>query len=105
MTMAGTDQSIAVDVAVVGSGLVGSTLARALGGAGFRVALIDRHPVDTQLAARFDGRASAIALGSKRILETLGPWAALAPDAGPILDIRVSDGPSRLFLHYDHRAV
>jgi glycerol-3-phosphate dehydrogenase len=31
-----------VDVAIVGGGLVGATLALALGGAGFRVALIDR---------------------------------------------------------------
>jgi 2-octaprenyl-6-methoxyphenol hydroxylase len=94
-----------VDVAIVGAGLVGSTLALALGGAGFRVALIDREPPGVQTADAYDGRASAIALGSKRVLASLGVWDRLAPDAGPILDIRVSDGPSRLFLHYDHREV
>ena len=93
------------DVAIVGGGMVGSTLALALGQAGFRVALIDREALATQTAEAYDGRASAIALGSKRVLAGLGVWPRLAPDAGPILDIRVSDGPSRLFLHYDHRAV
>ena len=94
-----------LDVAIVGGGLVGSTLALALGGAGFRVALIDREPPARLVADAYDGRASAIALGSKRVLAGLGLWERLAQDAGPIRDIRVSDGPSRLFLHYDHRAV
>ena len=93
------------DVAIVGGGLVGATLALALGGAGFRVALIDRERLAVQTADAYDGRGSAIALGSKRMLASLGLWQHLAADAGPILDIRVSDGPSRLFLHYDHRAV
>ncbi|MBV8165385.1 MAG: 2-octaprenyl-6-methoxyphenyl hydroxylase [Alphaproteobacteria bacterium] len=93
------------DVAVVGGGMVGSTLALALGGAGFRVVLIDREPPATMIADAYDGRASAIALGSKHVLTSLGVWPMLAPDAGPIRDIRVSDGPSRLFLHYDHRDV
>src|SRR5258708_19038844 len=94
-----------IDIAVVGGGLVGATLALALGGVGFRVALIDRQTPAALNADAYDGRASAIALGSKRILAGLGVWDALAPAAGPILDIRVSDGPSRLFLHYDHRDV
>jgi 2-octaprenyl-6-methoxyphenol hydroxylase len=93
------------DVAIVGGGLVGATLALALGGAGFRVALIDREPPAAKTSDAYDGRASAIALGSKHVLAGLALWPSLARDAGPIRDIRVSDGPSRLFLHYDHREV
>jgi 2-octaprenyl-6-methoxyphenol hydroxylase len=93
------------DVAVIGAGPVGALLALALGGAGLRVALLDRTAPAVQLDAAFDGRATAVALGSQRILAGLGLWRDLAPDAGPILDIRVSDGRSRLFLHYDHRDV
>jgi 2-octaprenyl-6-methoxyphenol hydroxylase len=96
------------DVAVAGGGMVGMTLAVALADAGLSVALVDPLPVETRASAVYDGRSSAIAAGSKRVLEGLGLWAAMAPAAAPILDIRVSDArvgepASSLFLHYDHR--
>lgn len=34
-----------------------------------------------------------------------GVWPLLADEAGPILQIRVTDGASPLFLHYDHDAI
>jgi 2-octaprenyl-6-methoxyphenol hydroxylase len=37
------------------------------------------------------------------VLDGLGLWPAIAADAEPILEIRVADGASPLFLHYDHR--
>ncbi len=94
-----------VDVAIVGGGLVGMSLAIALSSAGLRIAVIDLEPPLTTVTDAFDGRASAIAWGSQRVLTGLGIWDGLAPHAAPILDIRVSDGESRLFLHYDHRDV
>ena len=97
--------ALTVDVLIVGGGMVGSTLAAALGGAGLAVVLVDRADPGHQLEAAFDGRTSAIAHGSQRGLAAIGLWAALAPDAEPILEIRVSDGASPLFLHYDHREV
>jgi 2-octaprenyl-6-methoxyphenol hydroxylase len=53
----------------------------------------------------FDGRAYAIAAGSRRVLERAKLWDALPFPAGPIRDIRVSDGrvgrpASPLFLHF-----
>ena len=94
-----------VDVAIVGGGLVGLSLAIALSGAGLLVAVIDREPPVDTAADAFDGRSSAIAWGSQRVLAGIGIWDGLASHAAPILDIRVSDGDSRLFLHYDHRDV
>lgn len=96
------------DVAIIGGGMVGMTLAAALGGAGLSVAVIDAEAPPAMTAAAFDGRSSAIAHGSQQVLAGVGAWAAMAPEAQPILDIRVSDGDSagaasRLFLHYDHR--
>ena len=96
------------DVAIVGGGMVGMTFAAALGGAGLSVAVIDAEPPPAMTAAAFDGRSSAIAYGSQQVLAGVGAWAAMEPEAQPILDIRVSDGDaagfvSRLFLHYDHR--
>lgn len=56
----------------------------------------------------FDGRAYAIAAGSRPLLEDAGLWNTLDVPPNPIEDIRVSDGrvgrtPSRLHLHFDHR--
>ena len=52
-----------LDVAIVGGGMVGLTLAAALGGAGIETAVVDAQAPETRLAAPYDGRASAIALG------------------------------------------
>lgn len=94
-----------VEVAIVGGGLAGLTLACALGTAGVPVAVIDRDPPNLQLAEAFDGRTTAIAYGSGKVLEGAGVWAGVAEAAGPILDIRVTDRNDPLFLHYDHREV
>jgi 2-octaprenyl-6-methoxyphenol hydroxylase len=99
---------LVADVAIVGGGMVGMTLAAALGSAGLAVAIVDAEAPAAMTAAAFDGRSSAIAFGSQQVLAGIGAWAAMAAEAQPILDIRVSDGSatggaSRLFLHYDHR--
>lgn len=100
-----TGSPLRCDVVVVGGGLVGLSLAAALGQSGLAVAVVDREPPATAAADPFDGRGSAIAWGSAQVLRGLGLWPMLASAAAPILDIRVSDGASLLFLHYDHRAV
>lgn len=93
------------DIAIAGGGLVGLTLAIACAAAGFSVVVVDREVPATAADDAFDGRGSAIAWGSAQVLKGLGLWDDLAPHAGAINDIRVSDGDSLLFLHYDHRAV
>jgi len=99
---------IEADALIVGGGLTGLTLGCALAGAGLRVAVVDREPPALQTETAYDGRASAIAHASARVLEGIGVWPGLEAAAEPILDIRVADGhPARgvshLFLHYDHR--
>lgn len=93
------------DIAIVGGGMVGLTLALGLEGVGARVAVIERASLNDMAEASFDGRGSAIAAGSQRILDGTGLWELLKEDAEPILEIRVADGASQLFLHYDHREV
>ena len=92
------------DLLIVGGGMVGLALALAADGAGLTVAVVDREAPKTLAAATFDGRASAIALASMKILDGIGLWPRVADTAQPILEIRVSDNDSPLFLHYDHRA-
>ena len=95
--------AIAVDVLIVGAGPVGGALGVALAGAGLKVALVDRADPQLLTDDAFDGRASAIALGTGRVLKGIGVWDRLTT-AEPILDIRVTDSDAPVFLHYDHRA-
>ncbi len=93
------------DAIIVGGGLVGMSMAVALARAGINIAVIEKTKIDTLFDPRFDGRVSAIALGSKYILDDIGAWEYMQPHAEPILDIRVTEGATPFFLHYDHKEV
>jgi 2-octaprenyl-6-methoxyphenol hydroxylase len=98
------NQTLAADAVIVGGGLVGLSMAIALGGAGLAVAVVDREDPAGATNARFDGRATAIALASQRMLAAIGIWRHVSASQ-PILEIRVADGDSSFFLHYDHRDI
>jgi 2-octaprenyl-6-methoxyphenol hydroxylase len=98
-------KDLSCDLLIIGGGLVGGPLACALASAGLSVVVADHEEPARTLSAAFDGRASAVALAPQRALAALGLWEAIAPHAAAIEEIRVSDGPSPLFLHYDHRAL
>ncbi len=90
------------DVLVVGGGLAGGTFSLALAGQGLKVATIDLENPAAWTDPGFDGRASAIALSSQRVLDAVGIWDVIEKEVAPIKEIRVADGHSPLFLHYDH---
>ncbi|MBP6819236.1 MAG: UbiH/UbiF/VisC/COQ6 family ubiquinone biosynthesis hydroxylase [Ferrovibrio sp.] len=95
---------IQTEVAIVGGGLAGLTLGIALARHGVDTLLIDREDPARALNAGFDGRVSAIALASQRMLAAIGLWQHVS-EAQPMWDIRVSDGDSPLFVHYDHKTL
>lgn len=99
------EEGISTDVLIVGGGFVGGALACALAEAGLRSVVIEAGDPEAALARGFDARSSAIALTSQRLLQRIGVWEKLAAEAAPMLDIRVSEGNSPLYLHYDHRDV
>jgi len=78
-------------VAILGGGLVGSTMAVTLARHGFRVALVDPASVQERAEPDFDGRAYAIAPGSRNLLDAIGVWEGVAAHAQPISRIEVVD--------------
>ena len=83
------------DIAVVGSGLVGSSLTIALRSlsSDYRIVLIDSQPLaEINLKAdHLDGRSIALALSSKKMLSALGVWEKLQANATAIKNIHISD--------------
>ena len=93
------------DLIVAGGGMTGLALACAAAGAGVRVLLLEQRALPDTTAPPFDGRVTAIARGSRHLLQGTGIWPHLAEEAQPILDIEVGERHSPLTVHYDHRAV
>ena len=80
------------DVIILGGGLVGATLALALDAHGVTSIVVDPADPAVVHAPGFDGRASAIASASGRMLDAIGVGKALAGQGCAIRHIRVSDG-------------
>jgi 2-octaprenyl-6-methoxyphenol hydroxylase len=93
---------IETDIVIVGGGAVGTAFSVFVAQAGFAVVMIDRQAAANLAAEPFDGRAFAISYGTRRILDAAGIWTAVAAEAEPILEIRVSEARSPFFLHYEH---
>ena len=98
------------DILIAGGGLNGPALALALAQAGFGVTVADARPAPERAGTNFDGRGYALALASQRLLNAIGVWGAVAPNAQPLLEIKVSDGRagqghSPFFLHFDHAEI
>ena len=77
------------DVLIAGAGPAGAALACALAPLPLRVWLVDAAP--PAAAGQPDRRALALGLGSQRILQGLGVWSALAPQAAPIARLEVTE--------------
>src|SRR6476646_11246122 len=110
MGEAGAMEAIQSQVVIAGGGMVGLTLAIALARGGVEVAVADPMTAEQMGDERFDGRVSALAFASVRMLRVLGLWQRLEREAQPINDILVNEstvgrGPSPFSLHFDHREI
>lgn len=79
------------DVAIVGGGMVGLSLAAALRGLPLDVVVVEPAPPGAEGAPSFDDRTTALSNGSRRILEGIGVWSRVAAEAAAIERIHVSD--------------
>jgi 2-polyprenylphenol 6-hydroxylase len=96
------------DVAVLGAGLVGLSLAAALARGGVRVAIVDRAHVDavapSSAAEDWDARVYAISPGSVTFLSSIGAWQRLPKArlcAIESMDVRGDAGGRLIFSAYE----
>jgi 2-octaprenyl-6-methoxyphenol hydroxylase len=85
-----------VDVAIIGGGMVGASLAVALAGSGVSTMLVEgvphaAHAPGSKAQPSFDDRTTALGNASRRIFQAVGVWERLAPEAAAIRAIHVSD--------------
>lgn len=88
------------DIAIIGGGLVGASVACALEPLGFRLLLVEQVPFRAGAQPSYDDRTLALSHSSCRILEGLGLWPGLAGHATPIREVIVSEHgrPGRVVL-------
>ncbi len=94
------------DIAIVGGGLVGLSLAALLGRAGVQVAVLEaKEPVLQWPEDSIDLRVYAITRASQRLFIEVGAWAAMQARAGPFRDMRVWDAGGSGDIHFDSAEV
>ena len=93
----------ALDVAVVGGGMVGAATALALARAGFATALLDaRAPQPWRASDEVDLRVVGLAPSSISLLDQLGVWTAIRTSrAGPYARMHVWDAESGAAIDFD----
>lgn len=80
------------DIVIVGGGLVGASLACALGGQDLRIAVVEAVPFGADSQPSYDDRTVALAYGSRRIFEGMGIWSEIEQGGvSAIKKIHVSD--------------
>lgn len=94
---------IEYDLAIIGGGLVGGSLACALARTGLQVCVVEAVPVSANSQPSYDERVIALSWGSRRIFDGIGLWPAIEPGAEPIRRIHISDRGHFGFSRLDHR--
>jgi len=91
------------DIIIVGAGMVGATLACALGQQGFRIALIEAIKPDFNWPENsVDQRVSAITSASQKIFESIGAWEGMVQQrVSPYREMRVWDATGSGVIHFD----
>ncbi|MGW8310178.1 MAG: UbiH/UbiF/VisC/COQ6 family ubiquinone biosynthesis hydroxylase [Thiogranum sp.] len=90
------------DVVIVGGGLVGLSLAAALGRADFTTAVVEaREPSLDWEEGSVDLRVYAVSRASENLLRQLGAWSAIEPRAWAYTDMHVWDAGGGGDIHFD----
>ncbi|NET81346.1 MAG: FAD-dependent hydroxylase [Moorea sp. SIO1F2] len=96
-TTSATHQSFDYDLAIVGGGITGSTLACALKHSGLSVLLIEAKPKSVAVARV---QAYALSILSGRIFAGIGVWDKILPQISTFRQIRLSDANHSGVVHF-----
>ena len=90
---------------IIGGGLVGASLACALRPLDLDVTVLEETPLESNAQPSFDERTIALTYGSRKILEAIGIWELIAPEAGDIQRIHVSNRGHAGFTRLDRNDI
>jgi 2-octaprenyl-6-methoxyphenol hydroxylase len=79
------------DIAIVGGGPVGASLALALSHLPLRIVVLEAFPLQTRIKSDYEARSLGLSFGTRRFFEALNCWAPLAATTQPIQQIHVSN--------------
>lgn len=79
------------DIAIIGGGIAGLTLAALLGEAGVSVDLVEPFPPDAANKTKPSGRTVALMENSLNIIKATGVWDKIADHAAPLKVMRIID--------------
>ena len=92
------------NIIIVGSGLVGMTLALMLSKLRHKVIILDKNSKKKLLEVK-DSRTSAISQGSSRMLKDISIWNKIKEKAQPINEINVSEGMNTNELNFKSKSL
>ena len=91
------------DLVIVGGGMVGASLACALGNQPIKVAMVEAFNPKLDTPPSYDDRAIALSYGTSQIFRALGLWEQLEPNTTAIKQIHVSDRGHLGVTRIDHK--
>ncbi len=91
------------DILIVGGGMVGASLARAISGLDLNIGVVEAFEYHSDNQPSYDDRVLALSWGTRQILQSMGLWDALSAGVEPILDVHISDRGHFGFTRLNHR--
>lgn len=101
--MSASTSQLDYDLIIVGGGMVGASLACALGNHPLKIAMVEAFSQEMNTPPSYDDRAIALSYGTSQIFRTLGIWKQLSDKITAIKHIHVSDRGHMGVTRLDHK--
>lgn len=100
--MTSSESELDYDLVIIGGGMVGASLACALGNHPLKIAMVEAYSQEMNTPPSYDDRAIALSYGTSQIFRTLGIWDQLSSKVTSIKHIHVSDRGHMGVTRIDH---